>query len=138
MKLRPQVQLRFRDVAQFEVLRKSAQSEGLSFNEWILRVLEAKDGRVRDGVSGRVRGEIKKRRQKRNLGGVGRASRKEASRESGAVDRSAQQDSGSKVEKEVRGKSESGKLKPCNVCEAPCIAWGDGRQCTKCKRNWPL
>jgi hypothetical protein len=52
MKLRPQVQLRFRDVAQFEVLRKSAQSEGLSFNEWILRVLEAKDGRVRDGVSG--------------------------------------------------------------------------------------
>lgn len=40
MKLRPQVQLRFRDEGQWEGFRKLAGKEALSLNEWILRKLE--------------------------------------------------------------------------------------------------
>src|SRR5882672_1469645 len=40
MKLRPQVQLRFRDEGQWEGFKELASSEALSLNEWILRKLE--------------------------------------------------------------------------------------------------
>ena len=40
MKLRPQVQLRFRDEAQYEQMKKNAAAAKLSLNEWLLRKLE--------------------------------------------------------------------------------------------------
>lgn len=43
MKFRPQVQLRFRDEAQFSLVRDSAKASQLSVNEWILRRLENGD-----------------------------------------------------------------------------------------------
>lgn len=41
MKIRPQIQLRFRDEAQHDVVRRLSESAGLSVNEWIIRVIEA-------------------------------------------------------------------------------------------------
>lgn len=36
-------------------------------------------------------------------------------------------------------KKESGVLKACDRCEAPCVGWGPNqRHCTKCGSNWPL
>jgi hypothetical protein len=40
MKLRPQMQLRFRDEAQFEQMSAMAAARGLSMNEWVLRQVE--------------------------------------------------------------------------------------------------
>jgi hypothetical protein len=40
MKLRPQFNLRFRDVAQFELVMGEAERDKVSMNEWILRHLE--------------------------------------------------------------------------------------------------
>jgi predicted HicB family RNase H-like nuclease len=41
MKLRPQFNLRFRDIAQFELVMDEAQRDDISMNEWILRILES-------------------------------------------------------------------------------------------------
>ena len=40
MNLRPQVQLRFRNIPQFLRIKELASSAGLSVNEWILRQIE--------------------------------------------------------------------------------------------------
>jgi hypothetical protein len=40
MKLRPQIQLRFRDLDQFQQWKERARKTALSFNEWILQSLE--------------------------------------------------------------------------------------------------
>jgi hypothetical protein len=44
MKLRPQVQLRFRDEGQWELCRLAAEKSGVSLNEWILCRLEESYG----------------------------------------------------------------------------------------------
>lgn len=44
MKLRPQVQLRFRDEGQYERLKGLARESGLSLNEWLLRKVEGLAG----------------------------------------------------------------------------------------------
>jgi predicted HicB family RNase H-like nuclease len=41
MSQRPQIQLRFRDQAQHERIRKEAEVAGVSLNEYILRKLES-------------------------------------------------------------------------------------------------
>jgi len=41
MNSRPQIQLRFRDAAQHERIRKEAEVAGVSLNEYILRKLES-------------------------------------------------------------------------------------------------
>lgn len=48
MKFRPQVQLRFRDEAQYEAVKAAAVNCGVSVNEYIVQNLEkvAKNGRV--------------------------------------------------------------------------------------------
>jgi hypothetical protein len=42
MKLRPHIQLRLRDAAQFDRLQAAKSAVGLSVNEYILRALESK------------------------------------------------------------------------------------------------
>lgn len=44
MKFRPQVQLRFRDAAQFLQIKQMAREEFTSVNEWVLRRIESKIG----------------------------------------------------------------------------------------------
>lgn len=51
MKLRPQVQLRFRDAEQFLAVKARAAGHGLSVNEWILQRIEHKAPSLRgEGV----------------------------------------------------------------------------------------
>lgn len=45
MKFRPQVQLRFRDEFQFEQMKAAATAASLSLNEFVLRKLEAENGK---------------------------------------------------------------------------------------------
>src|SRR6185437_16699641 len=40
MKLRPQIQLRFRDMSQYEMTKEFASREGISLNEYVVRCLE--------------------------------------------------------------------------------------------------
>ena len=52
MKFRPQVQLRFRDEAQFAEVRARADRQRLSLNEWLLRAVEVSYEGVVNGNSG--------------------------------------------------------------------------------------
>lgn len=54
MKLRPQFNLRFRDVAQFEWAMDESAREHVSMNEWVLRRLEGVNGRTTGGNSGEI------------------------------------------------------------------------------------
>jgi hypothetical protein len=54
MKLRPQVQLRFRDEGQWELCTRAAAGAGVSLNEWILRRLENKNGNDEGAAKGSV------------------------------------------------------------------------------------
>lgn len=57
MNLRPQVQLRFRGVEQFEATKGLAQAAGVSVNEYILLKLEAVNGDVKRGAEGSERSD---------------------------------------------------------------------------------
>ena len=47
MKLRPQFNLRFRDVEQFELVATLAGEQNVSMNEWIILAMEAFDPAVK-------------------------------------------------------------------------------------------
>jgi len=91
MKFRPQIQLRFRDLNQYEMTKERASRAGVSLNEYVVRVLEAVDGDVTSGstsssranleeasADGRGAGEVQDAYEKR--GGVRRAGREKGVR----------------------------------------------------------
>jgi hypothetical protein len=88
MKIRPQIQLRFRDVEQHERVKRAAAEAAVSVNEWIVRRLEAVDG-----VQGKAWGE-------------GRAEAEAVS--GGAEERTASDDKVESGNEEIRAKAETG------------------------------
>lgn len=55
MKFRPQIQLRFRDVEQYALVKDRAAKQSLSVNEFIVRKLEETDVQGKDGREGRAK-----------------------------------------------------------------------------------
>lgn len=126
MNLRPQVQLRFRSMKQFEMTKAAAREVGESVNEYILLKLEVGD--VSGEVSSGVRGSVEERRGKRGIGGVRSAYGKKASGESSAVDGGAQAD------RSREGKGE--KEKCCPKCGKELREWGGQMNCEGCRQNF--
>lgn len=110
MNLRPQMQLRFRHVEQFKLVKELAATDAKSVNEWILVQIEKHGAEVANGlmktervigasrVSG-VRGNIQddrreKRRTRENGAGAVRRPQHDTSGDAGAVGKGLRSDSG--------------------------------------------
>lgn len=129
MKLRPQIQLRFRDQKQWDVCRLEAEESGISLNEWILNKIEGgvKNGDGRDGVH--LRGSVTRGKGQGGAGeAVPRAHEQRGSQsESSAVDRGAKKDRGRERANEVTAVDLTGDRREHDP--KTCRVYG----CLKCK-----
>ena len=119
MKLRPQMQLRFRDVEQFTDVKTIAAEERLSVNEWVLQRIE----QVPMLKGAKIAKERQAGKQTIRASHVVKDESKEPTDEQNAA----------KGKAEVKGEDSAGK---CPLCGKGLIAWGSQNRCVECKRNF--